>query len=545
MSLTAWLLILTLAVPLAMLIACSGAALRERMLVWLPLGALPGLMTALLATRDEAWVFGSARFPLAFAIDRPGGALLGVAALLWLAGGWYAATYQAQAPQAVRTRFAICWLMTLTGCLGLFVVGDMVLLYGLLALLSIGTTGLVMTEPTPRALRAGSIYLGMALLAESLLLAGFVLIVASAPGNTLLIAEAPAASTASPWRDVILGLLITGFGIKAGLVPLHFWIPLAHAAAPVPASAMLSGAVLKASVIGLIRFMPFEATPWIIGVTLAGLGLTGALYAVLVGITQRHPKAVLAYSSVSQMGVILGIIGMGMAAGDPATGLIAGFYAVNHVLSKGALFMAVGVVAETGRQRLWRVLVPAGLLAVGLGGLPLSGGALTKSVAKNLLGDGPGGVLATLSAIGTTVLMLHFVRRLKAFAADDAQSQAAPGLRWPWLLMATASLVVPWVLYLMSPSYSLPDALSPYALWSAIWPIMVGMVLAWALVSWKEGLPQLPEGDVVVGLATVWRAVTERLSAVAARLNATLLHWPAAGLMLVALLTVFAVLIRG
>ena len=157
MSLTAWLLILTLAVPLAMLIACSWSALRERMLAWLPLGALPGLMTALLATRDEVWVFGSARFPLAFAIDRPGGALLGVAALLWLAGGWYAATYQAQAPQAVRTRFAICWLMTLTGCLGLFVVGDMVLLYGLLALLSIGTTGLVMTEPTPRALRAGSI----------------------------------------------------------------------------------------------------------------------------------------------------------------------------------------------------------------------------------------------------------------------------------------------------------------------------------------------------------------------------------------------------
>ena len=545
MNLTAWMLVLTLVVPLAMLVACGWQSLRNHMLTWLPLGALPGLLAALLATRGEVWIFGSARFPLAFAIDRPGGALLGVAALLWLTGGWYAATYQAQATQSVRTRFAVCWLMTLTGCLGLFVVADMVLLYALLALLSIGTTGLVMTESTSRALRAGSIYLGMALLAESLLLAGFVLIVASAPGNTLLIADAPAAIAASPWRDVILGLLIAGFGIKAGLVPLHFWIPLAHAAAPVPASAMLSGAVLKASVIGLIRFMPFETTPWAIGATLAGLGLFGALYAVLVGATQRHPKAVLAYSSVSQMGVILGIIGMGMAAGDPATGLIAGFYAVNHVLSKGALFMAVGVVADTGRQRLWTVLVPAGLLAVGLGGLPLSGGALTKSVAKNLLGDGPAGVLATLSAIGTTVLMLHFVRCLKTFAADDTQSQAAPGLRWPWLLMATASLFVPWVLYLMSPSYSLPDALAPYALWSAIWPIMVGIVLAWALVNWKQKLPQLPEGDVVVGLALVWRALTARLSALAVSMNATLLHWPVAGLMLVGLLTVFALLIRG
>ena len=97
-------------------------------------------------------------------------------------------------------------------------------------------------------------------------------------------------------------------------MPLHFWIPLAHGAAPVPASALLSGAVVKASVIGLIRFMPIETAPWVVGATVAMIGLLGALYAVLIGITQSHPKTVLAYSSVSQMGVILAIIGMGMAA---------------------------------------------------------------------------------------------------------------------------------------------------------------------------------------------------------------------------------------
>lgn len=95
MNVSAWMLVLTVAVPLAMLLACSWKPVRDRMLTWLPLGALPGLLAALLAVRDENWVFGSPRFPLAFAMDRAGGALLGVAALLWLAAGM---------PQHVRWR---------------------------------------------------------------------------------------------------------------------------------------------------------------------------------------------------------------------------------------------------------------------------------------------------------------------------------------------------------------------------------------------------------------------------------------------------------
>lgn len=434
--------------------------------------------------------------------------------------------------------------MTLTGCLGVFVVADMVSLYALLGLLSVGATGLIIHDSSPRALRAGGVYIGMALLAESLLLAAFVLIVVSAPGNTLLIADAPAAIAVSAWRDTILGLLIIGFGIKAGMVPFHFWMPLAYSAAPIPAAAVMSGAVVKASVIGLIRFVPFDAAPWNIGTAVTAVGLFGALYGVLIGITQRHPKTVLAYSSVSQMGMIIAIIGMGMVVGKVEAGLIAAFYAVNHVLSKGALFMAVGVAAETGRRRLWTVLLPAGVLAIGLGGLPLSGGALTKAVAKALFGEGVAGMLATVSAIGTTVLMLHFLRCLKAFAADDPEARAESGLRWPWLLMATASMVVPWVVYLMSPRYSLPDALSPYALWAAMWPIVVGIVLAWVLVNWKRRLPEVPSGDVLIVLAPIGRCIARGVSDVAVALDTALRRWPLTGWVLLGLLLAFAVAVR-
>ena len=540
MSHTAWLLCATVGVPLAMLLACLWRPLRERMTPWLAVAPLPGLVASWFAVRGELLVLGNERLPLALQIDRAGGVLLGVAALLWMAGGWYAVAYLSG--KAGRGNFIVCWLMTLTGCLGVFVAADMAGFYAMLALLSVGTTGLVLCEGTPRAYRAGAIYIGMALLAESLVLVGMVLAVNSAPGNGLLISAAPAAIDASPWRIEILVLLIAGFGIKAGLVPLHFWIPLAHGAAPVPASALLSGAVVKAAVIGLIRFMPIESAPWAVGATVALLGLLGALYAVLVGITQSHPKTVLAYSSVSQMGVIVAIIGMGMAAGDGSARLIAAFYAANHVLAKGALFLAVGVIGLTGARRLPAMLLPAAVIAVGLGGLPLTGGALTKEVAKSLMGDGPAGVLATLSAIGTTVLMLHFVFCVRATAADDDEARAPAGLVVPWLVTAGASIVIPWALYLTAGGYTLPDALAPKALWSALWPIAVGSLLAFGLMRWGRSLPRLPEGDVVVALDAATRAAGP-VSAVFGRLDAVLRRWPAAAMSLLSIALLFGVAI--
>ena len=543
MSLTDLLLCATVGLPLAMLLACLWRAVRERLLPWLAIAALPGLVTSWFASRGELLMLGNERLPLALEIDRAGGVLLGVASLLWMAGGWYAATYLSEKPG--RGNFVVCWLMTLAGCLGVFVAADMVGFYALLALLSVGTTGLVLYEGTPRAYRAGAIYIGMALLAESLVLVGMVLVVISAPGNSLLIAAAPAAIDASPWRDAIFVLLIAGFGIKAGLVPLHFWIPLAHGAAPVPASALLSGAVVKASVIGLIRFMPIETAPWAVGAMVAMIGLLGALYAVLIGITQSHPKTVLAYSSVSQMGVIMAIIGMGMAAGDGSARMIATFYAANHVLAKGALFLAVGVIGATGARYLRPMLLPAAVIAVGLGGLPLTGGALTKEVAKSLMGDGPAGVLATLSAIGTTVLMLHFIFCLRATAAREEDARAPSGLVVPWLAMAAASIVIPWALYLTAGGYSLPDALAPYALWSALWPIAVGTLLAVGRARWKRHLPQIPEGDVVVALVPAMRAATTA-SASLGRLDASLRRWPVAAMSLLFLTLLFgAVIVAG
>src|SRR6516165_3498668 len=95
-------------------------------------------------------------------------------------------------------------------------------------------------------------------------------------------------------RKAALALLILGFGLKVGLVPLHVWMPLAYTAAPIPAAAVLSGAAVKAGVIGFIRFLPLGVIMPEWGEALAASGMFSAFYGVLVGITQENPKTILA-----------------------------------------------------------------------------------------------------------------------------------------------------------------------------------------------------------------------------------------------------------
>jgi formate hydrogenlyase subunit 3/multisubunit Na+/H+ antiporter MnhD subunit len=234
------------------------------------------------------------------------------------------------------------------------------------------------------------------------------------------------------------------------------------------------------------------------------------------------------------MGFIVAVIGMGMIAGDDRAALAAAFYAAHHVLVKGALFLSVGVIAATGSQRLWPMLLPVAIIAVGLGGLPLTGGALAKIVVDGPLGDGTASKIATLSAVGTTLLMLQFLRSLAKTASQDPQPTAAAGLVWPWLATAAVSLVVPWTLYLAVPSGTLPDPLTPAALWKAIWPVLLGAVLAIALWRWARWMPRVPEGDVVVAItggvqvAVAWGKAMERV-------DSALRQWPAAGVSLLIL----------
>jgi formate hydrogenlyase subunit 3/multisubunit Na+/H+ antiporter MnhD subunit len=530
------LLAAALATPLVLLTACLSQKLRGHALALQWFAPLPALAAALLAIGGAPLAFEQPALRVSLWLDAPGAMLLAVAALLWIAASATAFTEMRGKPNAER--FAVCWLLTLTGSLGAFIAADLLTFYFVYALVSIPAFGLIAHDDNAAAGRAGGVYMAFTLLGEALLLMGFVLLAAGEPSGSLRIADVMAALPASPWRDAALALVIVGFGMKIGLVPLHSWMPLAYTAAPIPAAAVLSGATVKAGVIGLIRFLPFEtALPgW--GDTLVAFGFICAFYGVAIGITQHNPKAVLAYSSISQMGVIAATLGMGLAAADKGVTLEVAFYAAHHVLVKGALFLTVGVVAVTSGRRLWLVLLLALVLALSLGGLPLTGGAMAKVAIKASLGNGAAGALATVSAAGTTLLMLHFLLRLARGSSQDAQAAAPARLVWPWLAMALASVFAPWLMY-PAISGDIAEALTPATVLEALWPVLSGAALAVGLWLWGRRLPRVPEGDMIVAGEAAFHASTA-FGAAFERMDLRLRQWPAAGLSFLAVALILA-----
>ena len=120
---------------------------------------------------------------------------------------------------------------------------------------------------------------------------------------------------------------------------------MTYNAAPIPVAAVLSGAGVKAGVIGLIRFLPLDVPLEGWGGALAAIGFLSAFYGVAYGLTQRDPKVILAYSSISQMGVITVGLGAGACRRTCRNYLNVAFYAANHLLVKAMLFLAVGALA--------------------------------------------------------------------------------------------------------------------------------------------------------------------------------------------------------
>jgi formate hydrogenlyase subunit 3/multisubunit Na+/H+ antiporter MnhD subunit len=304
----------------------------------------------------------------------------------------------------------------------------------------------------------------------------------------------------------------------------------------------LSGAAVKAGVIGLIRFLPLGAALPGSGEALVLAGFFSAFYGVAVGLTQRDPKTVLAYSSVSQMGVIAAALGLALAGADRGAATDVAFYAANHGLVKAALFLTIGVLASLGDPRLPPALIVAAALALNLGGLPLTGGALAKLALKATFASGAAKWIAQASAAATTALMLHFLMRLKR-SPQQRRTAASPERVWPWLALAALSMLVPW---LMVPAIGggFVDAFAAGTLWDALWPMLAGAALftgSWAL---DELLPRIPAGDIVVAEEAAVRRLAP-LGALMERLDWGFRQWPAAALSLLAVALALAASFAG
>lgn len=473
---------------------------------WLaPWAALPALLVVPLGVGDSelGWLLLRGRLGL----DGIATVMLPATAILWLAAGLFAQSYLQ--PGARRDAFFAWYLAALAGNLLLLVALDVIVFYFGFALMSFASYGLVVHEGGARARHAGRYYIALVVVGEVCVITALMIL---ASGSEIDFPAVRAALGEATGRSgLATGLLIVGFGIKTGLVGLHFWLPLAHPVAPAPASAVLSGAMIKAGLVAWMRLLPLGDVAWPAwGAGLAAAGLVTAVYGVLAGLPQREAKTVLAYSSVSQMGLMTSAIGVGLAFPSHWALLFTALlvFMVHHGLVKGALFLGAGIVRHPLRPVAARLV--AGGLALGalaIVGGPLTGGLLAKLALKSAGKSLPAPwldalpLLLSLSSVLTALLMIRFLWLAWPRAATSA-SPVSPALLVPWVALICAGLAIPWW-----PSLAAwrAAAVTPAANWTAAWPlVLAGIVTAAALWLQRSGrsptVPAVPPGDIGIPL---------------------------------------------
>ena len=498
-------------IHLPILLACLPPFLKRRPAVLGWLGALAALPAAVLAWCGMVWpevVFTDLFLGSVLVLDTQRLVFLALAGTLWTAAGWYARSYLAG--DARLGHFQCFFLLSMAGNFGLILAADLITFYGFFVLMTFASYGLVVHRGDNEAHRAGRIYLIMGLIGEVLLLSAMFLAVDAAGGNLRLDAI-PTAVGESPNRGLICVLAFLGFGVKAGAVPLYFWLPLAHPVAPTPASAVLSGAMIKAGLIGWLHFFPLggQAMPGAGGMIVM-LGFLAAFGAAGLGLCQKNAKTILAYSSISQMGLITVLFGISLSHPEqwPVAGPAIAMFAMHHGLAKGALFLGTGVLPVCPPGRRWWVLGGLAFASLAIAGAPLTSGALAKYGLKEIItrADDPNAglliFLLSLSSITTSLLLGKFLRVLGQARETPAHGTFA-GLWVPW---SGLILFVAFGPYVAVGHFGLPlpfPSLAPGSLAGGLWPILAaGLVFAaflrFAPPHWRAA--RVPAGDGVVAI---------------------------------------------
>ncbi|MBS4023857.1 MAG: proton-conducting membrane transporter [Dethiobacter sp.] len=254
------------------------------------------------------------------------------------------------------TRYFIFMLLTLGGCLGVFLTADFFSLFLFFEAMTLFSYVLVVHEQSEEALSAGRKYLFLGIFGGLCLLSA-ILLLFSQTGTVKIVSSMEALAGLGGVNYLIAILFFIGFGIKAAAVPLHVWMPRAYEFAPSAVNAISSAAMLKAGAYGLIRvyavlFTPHDVHSGLWGITenlgyaVIWIGIVTMATGAALALSQTHAKRVLAYSSISQMGYILMGIGAAAYLGHHGAVSFAGltYHIINHAFFKAAMFLMIGAI---------------------------------------------------------------------------------------------------------------------------------------------------------------------------------------------------------
>lgn len=505
----------------------AGRRLRIGLTRVAPLTTIPALIAAVIGGDgrdvDRGWfLLGDGSLYL----DSTARAMTALAAAL------YAVALVLIADGTIERAPTLCaaLLVCFAGNIGVFMAADVVTFYLSFTVMSFVGYLLVIHDRTDPARRAGRIYLVMTVIGEAAVLVAMILI---AFDGGYLVADAPAAIAESDHRNLIIAMLLIGFGVKAGTVPLHVWLPLAHPSAPTPASAALSGVMIAAGIVGWLRFLPLGEIVlpnW--STAFVTVALAGAFLAVPVGLLQDNPKVILAYSSISQMGFVAVLIGVALNHPHLAAActIAAIVYTVHHGAAKGALFLGIALWKSLGGGR-YRYVVAAGwvLAALAVAGAPLTSGYIAKYAAKQATGEATfaGIEIATILpwvGLGSTVLLIRAAIVLATRTTTEARRPGVPLWTW-WALILAGFGYTYWLANARDDRIVVPSLWSASTWFDQSWPILLGLAAAAIAMrlSRREEIPDwiahphgdtVPPGDVVV-LEERWaRSIGRRVTTI-------------------------------
>lgn len=404
--------------------------------------------------------------PIRFKMDGMARLFCGLTSLVWLLVGVYSFEYMRH--EHYEERFDLFFMISLGVLMGLGMSENLVTMYMFYELMTLLTLPLVIHTRTREAVAAGIKYLIYSVFGASMALIGIFFV--NRYGTTLSftaqgVLDRAALSGHEGLMLVILFLMLVGFGVKAGLFPLHAWLPTAHPVAPAPASAVLSGVITKAGVLGVVRVIYYiGGVEFLRGTWVQYAFMTLSLITVVMGSTlallEHQLKKRLAYSTVSQVSYVL----FGLSTMTEAGFVGALLHVVFHSLIKNCLFLSAGsIIEQTGEtdvrrmqalgKRMPVVMWCYTIASAALIGIPpacgfvskwyLAGGALASEGTVSWIG--PAALL--LSALLTAAYLLPLALR-GFFPGEAAQGQSLEGcepgplMRWPLIVLAALCLLL-------------------------------------------------------------------------------------------------------
>ena len=312
--------------------------------------------------------------------------------------GWFEATLMLReyfAHSRFRNRYYVFWLLTLTGTVGVFLSADLFTTFVFFEIMSFASWVMVIHTEKPDAMKAGETYLAVAVIGGLATLMGIFMLyhlLGTLEIDALYDAAAAVENTGYLWAAGLLTLV--GFAAKAGSFPPHIWLPTAHPAAPAPASAVLSGVIIKTGVFGILvlstQVFRYNYT-W--GMLMLAAGVITMVLGAVLAVFSIDLKRTFACSSVSQIGFILTGIAMQCLLGHHNALAVDGtlLHIVNHASVKLILFPAAGVIYCTahtfdfnkirgfGKDKPLLMLV-MGIPMASLAGVPGLNGYVSKTL---------------------------------------------------------------------------------------------------------------------------------------------------------------------